>query len=143
VASWHLQQMANAGQGLGVVAPDPNFYNTCTKDPAVAPKYGDAPPQNARFYKPADATELTQALAAILNSARTCSFKLNGKVTAGKESLGRVVLDGVPLSYQAPDGWHLLDDRTLEVLGASCDRIKTTSMLLEVTFPCDSVTIIR
>ena len=143
VSSWHLQQMANAGAGLDVAPPpDPNFYNTCPKDPAVTPKYG-MPAQNARFYKPADATELAQSLATILNGTRTCSFKLHGKVTAGKESLGRVVLDGVPLGYQAPDGWHLLDDQTLEVLGASCDRIKTTSMLLEVTFPCDSVTIIR
>jgi hypothetical protein len=145
VASWHLQQMANAGAGLDVIAPpDPNFYNTCPRDPAVTPKYAAAAPaSNAKFYKPADGAELAQALSAILYGARTCTFALHGKVTPGKESQGSVHLDSVPLGYMAPDGWRLVDDQTIEVLGASCDKIKTTSKLLQVSFPCDSVTILR
>ena len=144
VASWHLQQMANAGKGLDVAPPDPGFYNTCTRDPAVAPRYAAAAPaQNAKFYKPADGAELAQALAAILNGARTCTFTLQGKVTAGKESLGRVRLDGIDLDYQMPDGWRLTDPQTIEILGASCDKIKSTSKLLQVSFPCDSITIVR
>jgi len=144
VASWHLQQMANAGKGLDVAPPDAGFYNTCTRDPAVAPRYAAAAPaQNAKFYKPADGAELAQALAAILNSARTCTFTLQGKVTVGKESLGRVRLDGMDLGYQMPDGWRLTDPQTIEILGASCDKIKSTSKLLQVSFPCDSITIVR
>jgi len=144
VASWHLQQMANAGAGLGVAPPDSNFYNNCPRDPAVTPKYAATPPpQNAKFYKPSDGAELAQALATIVNSARTCTFTLHGKVTPGKESAGSVRLDGTALDYMAPDGWHLLDSQTLEVLGTSCDKIKTTSKLLQVSFPCDSVTILR
>jgi hypothetical protein len=80
---------------------------------------------------------------AILNGARTCTFTLHGKVTAGKESLGTVKLDGVTLTYLAPDGWRLSDSETLEILGASCNKIETTSKLLQVSFPCDSVTVIR
>jgi hypothetical protein len=144
VANWHLQQMANAGAGLDVAPPDSNFYNNCPRNPAVTPKYATtAPSQNAKFYKPADGAELAQALATILNSARTCTFTLHGKVTAGKEPLGKVTLDGVDLGYMATDGWHLLDPQTLEVLGAACDKIKTTSKLLQVSFPCDSVTDLR
>ncbi|HEX4339102.1 MAG TPA: vWA domain-containing protein [Polyangiaceae bacterium] len=144
VASWHLQQMANAGAGLDVAPPDPGFYNGCPKDPAVTPKYAaSAPANNAKFYKPADGAELAAALSSIVNSTRTCTFTLHGKVTAGKESQGSVRLDGTSLDYMAPDGWHLLDAQTLEVLGASCDRIKTTSKLLQVSFPCDSITILR
>ncbi|HEX3595822.1 MAG TPA: vWA domain-containing protein [Polyangiaceae bacterium] len=144
VASWHLQQMANAGAGLDVAPPDPNFYNMCPKDPTVTPKYAAAAPaQNAKFYKPADGAELAQVLSSIVNSARTCTFTLHGKVTAGKESQGSVRLDGVAIDYMAPDGWHLLDAQTLEVLGPSCDKIKTTSKLLQVSFPCDSITILR
>jgi hypothetical protein len=145
VASWHLQQMANAGAGLDVAPPtDPNFYNNCPRDPAVTPKYAPGTPSsNAKFYKPADGTELAQALSSILYGARTCTFTLHGKVTAGKEAQGTVLLDGVALSYMAPDGWRLDDDQTIEVLGASCDKIKTTSKLLQVSFPCDSVTILR
>ena len=144
VASWHLQQMANAGAGLDVPPPDSNFYNGCPRDPAVTPHYAaSAPAQNARFYKPPDGAELSKALSTILNGARTCTFTLHGEVAAGKESRGTVRLDGVDLGYAAPDGWRLDDPRTLEVLGASCDKIKTTSKLLEVSFPCDTVTIIR
>ena len=144
VASWHLQQMANAGAGLDVAPPDPNFYNTCPRDPAVTPKYASTAPTNdAKFYKPADGTELAQALSSILYGARTCTFTLHGKVTAGKESQGNVRLDGALLDYMAADGWRLVDDQTIEVLGASCDKIKTTSKLLQVSFPCDSVTILR
>jgi len=143
-ANWHLQQMANAGAGLEVPPPDPNFYNACPRDPAVTPKYAAAAPaQSAKFYKPADGAELAQALSAILNNARTCTFTLHGKVAAGKESLGTVKLDGVSLGYLAPDGWRLSDSQTLEILGASCDKIKTTSKLLQVSFPCDSVTFTR
>lgn len=144
VANWHLQQMANAGAGLEVPPPDPGFYDSCPRDPLVTPKYATAAPaQNAKFYKPADGAELAQVLSAILNSARTCTFTLHGKVTAGKESLGTVKLDGVSLAYLAPDGWRLSDSQTLEILGASCEKIKTTSKLLQVSFPCDSVTVIR
>ncbi len=144
VASWHLQQMANAGAGPRRRAADPGFYNGCPKDPAVTPKYAaSAPATNAKFYKPADGAELATALSSIVNSTRTCTFTLHGKVTAGKESQGSVRLDGTSLDYMAPDGWHLLDAQTLEVLGASCDRIKTTSKLLQVSFPCDSITILR
>jgi hypothetical protein len=144
VANWHLQQMANAGAGLEVPPPDPNFYDTCARDPAVTPKYAaTAPAQNAKFYKPTDGAELAKALATILNGARTCTVTLHGKVVAGKESLGTVTLDGVGLVYLAPDGWRLDDPQTLEILGASCDKIKTTSKLLQVSFPCDSVTDLR
>jgi hypothetical protein len=107
------QQVANAGVGLD-------------------PDKGDA-----AVYRADDPATLINAFDAIITSTRSCIFKLNGTVVAGQESKGTVTLNGVPLVYNAPDGWKLDDPSTLEVTGTACATVKTTAdATLTATFPC-------
>jgi hypothetical protein len=69
-------------------------------------------------------------------SIRSCSFALNGTVEVGQESSGTVTLDGKPLVYNDPNGWHLTSPSQLEVQGTACDAIKNTGGQLAVHFPC-------
>jgi hypothetical protein len=119
VSLGHLQDMANAGQGLPV---------------------GGA--QNAEYYEANNQAALEQAFNEIINGVRDCRLKLNGQVDASKASQGRVTLDGQPLGFEDANGWRLNNPTEIELLGTACEAIKTGDHDVRVVFPCGVVTTI-
>ena len=116
VGDEHLQDMANAGVGLTV---------------------GGA--TNATFYKALDSNDLVDAFGAVLSGIRSCSYKLNGQVDAEYISQGEVKLDGRLLTF-ATDWRVLPDGSTLELVGASCDAVKTGGAhQVDANFRCEVI----
>lgn len=81
--------------------------------------------------------DLKTAFRSIIAAQRSCIFALNGEVPAGKEALGKVSIDGAPLTLNDANGWRLNTSKELEFLGTACDTIKNTSApVISVIFPC-------
>jgi hypothetical protein len=113
----HLQEMANAGVGL---------------DPDDATK--------APFWVALDAQDLADAFDEIVGGFVSCTFELDGIVTLDDFCEGTVTLDGMEL--ECPVDWHMLDDQTIELLGAACDTVQDGGKhTVAADFPCGSVSI--
>lgn len=136
----HLQDLANAGQGLPVAAPpDTLRYQACTPTQMLAGTYATAAetPGTAPYYTAANATELETALKGLLNSVVSCTYDMNATVV-GDASLGTVLLNGVAVPYNDPNGWKLEDSKVqITLQGTSCDNFKAMAgSTLAVSFPC-------
>jgi hypothetical protein len=116
VSLGHLQDMANAGVGLPV---------------------GGA--EKAPYYQALNQQTLIDAFNTIINGVRSCVLKLNGTVDAQSAQAGNVVLDGMKLGYDDPNGWKLNAPDEMELLGTACETIKVGDHQLSVTFPCGIV----
>jgi hypothetical protein len=88
------------------------------------------------LYASTEPRVLAEQLKGIIGDVRTCNVELRTLVGAGRAPDGSVVLDGTALEYGAADGWSFVDDDTLRVHGAACDRILDEGQRLEVHFPC-------
>ncbi len=113
VGADHLQAMANVGRGLAVDSAAP-----------------------APYYAANNAAQLQSAFAEIIDGVRSCVLTLSGAIEKGKESSGKVSLDGKALTYQATDGWRVTDLTHVELMGASCKTIKSGDHQVDVEFPC-------
>jgi hypothetical protein len=113
VTSEHLQEVANAGQGLPPAGPD-----------------------SAPYYRAVDAAQLVDAFTEIIHGARGCVFELDTPLPVDPDlAEGVVSLDGVPLDRGTD--WQLIDEGTLELLGAACDAILAGGdHLVEASFTC-------
>jgi hypothetical protein len=100
VSLGHLQDVANAGRGLPIGGS-----------------------QNAAYYLANDQSQLTNAFNTIINGVRTCIFPLTGTVNRDRAGEATITLDGAPLGYEDPNGWQLIDDDTVELLGDACDAV--------------------
>lgn len=111
----HLQRVANLGQGLMAADPD-----------------------SAEFYSAANQDSLKQAFQAIIGSAASCVFQLNGNVAPTNAAQGTVELLGLPLAHDSPDGWRLRSETELEVVGTACQTIQAgiSESDLSIRFPC-------
>ncbi len=119
VGAAHLQDMANAGAGLAV---------------------GGA--ENEPFFTANDPAELADAFGEIIGGVRTCVFSLSGEVDPARACKGIVVLNGENLACNGPDGWRLVDETTIELVGAACNTALTAAEVhLTAEFPCDAVII--
>lgn len=107
----HLRELANVGQGF------------------------PADDTTERFYRAADATSLAQAFEDIVNGVRSCTFALDGMVT-GDGSDGTVIVDGTTLVKDDPNGWRLNGPSEVELLGTTCELVKTGDHSIDVSFPC-------
>jgi hypothetical protein len=137
----HLQDLANAGQGLPVAAPpDQLKYQACTPTQTLAATYAGAAetPGAARYYTAANAMELETAIKGLLNAVVSCTYDMNAKVV-GNPGFGKVKIDDMPVTYNDPNGWKLEDNKVqITLQGAACDTFKATSgAKLYVSFPCD------
>ena len=136
----HLQDLANAGQGLPVAAPpDQLKYQASTHTQMLAATYAGAAetPGAAKFYTAANAAELETAIKGLLNSVVSCTYDMNATVV-GNAALGTVVVNGMPATYNDPNGWKLEDNKTQVTLqGTACDSFKSMpGSELKVSFPC-------
>ncbi len=114
-AADHLQDMANAGQGVQPNQP------------------------NAKAYTATDPTQLAAAFNEIIRGVVSCDLKLNGMVDPGTAQTGSVVLDDKPLTYGTD--WSVASDGiTLHLLGGACDTLKMSAHpKISATFSCGAV----
>lgn len=125
VAKQHQQDMANAGKGLPLIPLAQCTPTTC-----------------ATAFAPANKQALIDAFKTIINGKRTCVFALNGKVTAGKQCDGTVLLNGAPSKCDDPNGWRLNNPSELEFVGDACKAIlDNPATTVSATFPCGAVVI--
>jgi hypothetical protein len=117
----NVQQLANAGAG---------------KDPSLV--YGVDALAEPPLFANSDPRQLAQQLQGALGDVRTCTIDLGTSVTAESALEGRLVLDGRVLASDERNGWTFVDERTLSIHGAACDKILGDGERLEVHFPCAS-----
>lgn len=146
VSAQHLQDLANAGQGMPVQAPDMQYIYNC-----VNPGYATLGAQyaavgeaagNAPIYQPADAAGLATAIGTLIRGVTSCDFELDGEVDLERAELGRVMLDGQRLIHDDANGWRMQSSRVLQLQGTACDRVQTESEALAISFPCDVVEVL-
>jgi hypothetical protein len=112
----HLAELANVGQGYP--------RNDATN----------------RVYLANDQAQLATAFNTIVEGIRSCAFAINGTVNDGGEADGSVVLNGMHLSLNDPNGWRLSSPSTIELVGSACETVKNSeSVALQATFPCGSI----
>ncbi|HTM45731.1 MAG TPA: hypothetical protein VL137_12285, partial [Polyangiaceae bacterium] len=102
---------------------------------AVAGAGGDP---NALAYQVADMTALPSAYADVFSKLASCDFTLNGTVAADQAATGSVTIGGLPIAYDAQNGWQLVGGSTIHFTGTACDEAKTG--VLDVAFPCGAFT---
>ncbi len=118
VAESHLQRLANAGQGLDLDLTSANGA--------------------ADFYVATDPTLLKDAFETIIRGVRTCEVDLDQPVNPSRAGEGTVSLNGAELVFGVD--WRLIDDDTIELLGAACDSLLNDEVVqIEASFPCGVV----
>lgn len=136
----HLQDIANAGQGLPVQAPPDSLkYQACTPTQMLAASYAAATdtPGTAPYFTAANAAELETALRGLLNSVASCTYDMNAKVV-GNPASGTVKVNGVEVAYGDANGWKLEENKVqITLVGTACDTFKSQpGSKLSVSFPC-------
>ena len=116
VSDEHLQDVANAGVGVGQGDP------------------------NAPFYKANDADALAAAFAEIVEGVRDCKLDVDGKVAEGGEAECVVSVNGEPVPYGTDDGWQLNNPSEIELVGGSCDAIQDGDVAVSIKCACGVVT---
>jgi von Willebrand factor type A domain len=114
-----LQALANAGAG---------------KDPDLV--YERDPGAEQPLFARTDPQQLADQLKGIIGDVRSCSVDLGTTVDSARGLAGRLVLDGQTLLNDARNGWTFVDERTVLIHGAACEKILGDGERLEVRFPC-------
>ena len=115
VSQQHLQDMANAGQGVGPNDPD------------------------APFYQPQDKAALVQAFEDIINGVRSCVLTLNGMIVQGMEESCTVTVNGMDVPYDDPNGWKVNNPSEIELVGQACEAIQQGTVEVDVVCTCDAI----
>ena len=88
-------------------------------------------------FTPTNQADLVATLTEIIGGAIGCRVQLNGEIKAGQECSGSVTFNGFPLACGDPNGWQLIDPRTIELTGTACtDFINSPSSNVTADFPC-------
>jgi hypothetical protein len=117
-------------------------------------RHGEPMNPMAHTFTPTDPGALIGTLSNLLGGAIGCNISLNGKVTAGLECTGTVLMgakklpccqtpqgmgamcDGAPTT--TPNGWRLTDPSTIELIGETCTEFLVgVDSSLDAQFPCD------
>lgn len=119
VSSSHLQDMANAGLGRGAGDPD------------------------APYWVAGDDAGLRDALGAIIGGELSCVVELNGRIQdPAAACTGTVNLNGRNLVCDDPNGWRVIDDTHIELVGNACTELQSgPGTRLDASFPCDVILI--
>ena len=115
VSDEHLQDVANAGVGVGPGDP------------------------NAPFYKANDADALAEAFAEIVEGVRDCKLSLDGQVSEGGESECNVSVNGMIVPYGDDNGWQLNNPGEVELVGDACDAIQNGEVQVSIKCACGIV----
>ncbi len=160
-----LQSYANAGVGAAVASVGDtvaNIYFRCNSGSATPPSWkaefidsGKAAQQALGSYSAspgtapyttltpaAGAQSLTSAFTSLFAQTRSCRFEAtNGSVKAASAADGVVKMNDATVPYDADNGWQLVDEHTVELVGSACTSLRTTpGAIVTITFPCEAVT---
>lgn len=93
---------------------------------------------DATAFQPTNGAALAQRIGTIVSNARSCTFALDGSIDLDKASTGTVLVNGQLVQYNV--GWKLADPTHLELIGDTCNVIKTNpNATLSAKFPCGVV----
>lgn len=112
----YLQRLANAGVGLEPEGPG-----------------------NAPFFFANEPGDIRLELGRLLSTAaRSCILPVEGTIELRQADEAAVEVAGSELRYGDPDGWRVVDEHTIELLGAGCDELLSARQgALTVSFPCE------
>jgi hypothetical protein len=139
----HLGDVANAGTGQPVEDRQMAVHYQCPNSSGTySPTSGSAP-----YFEPDvnDRAALVKTLAATIAGVRSCVFDLQGKVQIKLmlADQGVVEIDGQHVPYGEPDGYRMNSETQLELLGASCKRLKQPeTKRVFIDFPCEAVVLL-
>lgn len=130
----HLQDLANAGLGLPVQQRTPPESCTAPFNLATYSAQGG----DAQVFNPANPDALKADIAGIVGNFRSCTYTLNEEVSPDKANLGTVLVNDAEAIYDDANGWRMNSTTELELLGASCEAVKTVvDPDVYISFPCD------
>lgn len=112
VSNAHLQEMANAGQG-------------------VQPGDPDAP-----FYLALDQAALVEAFEDILAGVRSCQLDLMSALTDEDAASCSVEVNGTVVPLGDPNGWQLNNPNEVELLGSACDALQSGTSSVQMECAC-------
>ncbi len=167
-----LQSFANAGAGVTPLAPPSSaqgmpllpgdIYNQCNSvagwsqlwsaaglsaGQALGTYASAAPAQNATVYSPnaTDVTDLTNQIAAALNTVKSCAFDLQGKIKVdlAHADKGKVSINGTPVPYDATNGWTMASATEIDLVGSACQTWRATGTDISFDFPCDVIIVLQ
>jgi von Willebrand factor type A domain len=131
----HLQDLANAGLGLPVAQR--GLPDGCQDSTFDQGKYS-ANGGDARVFNPADPAALKADIAGIVGRLRGCSYIMSEEVDPEKAHLGTVFVNDETAVHDDENGWRMNSATELELLGSSCEAIKTViDPDVFISFPCD------
>lgn len=158
-----LNDLAHAGQGLEVQAPngngvdclrqivqanDPtvNFDFNNYRESAMATYGADGLTYDEQLYfAPTNLALLQEQLTKLIAGVRTCDYEMDTAVVVAQANKGAVRVnlpDGThqDLVYGDPNGWALSadNDYTVTIQGNACDKILADEVAgLQIEFPCE------
>ncbi len=111
----HMQDMANAGQGVQPGEPD------------------------AAYYQANDTQQLIDAFEEIIDGVRDCVLSLNSAVVENLVHTCVVLIDGNEVPFNDPNGWQLNTPTEIELLGQACEAIQEGQVTVDISCDCEAV----
>jgi hypothetical protein len=163
VPSMTLQSFANAGVGLPVALPftgtAQSVYYACQSVPGWVAERTAAGKSGmdilgayaavgaggtAKYYEPdpSDQDALTTQLRSVLAGVKSCTFDLGGQISVNLTLLSEasVAIEGTNIPLSTTDGWNMVNDTQLELLGSACDTWRNPETTkIDFNFPCDII----
>jgi hypothetical protein len=127
-----------AGIGLFVISVGDDVGEDHLQDVADAGAGFPIGSETAEYWQALDAEGLAAAFDAIINGVRSCVLTVDGEIDPEKACEGVVLVDGVEIPCDDPDGWRLNSPTEIELQGAACETIQDGDHEVTATFPCDA-----
>ena len=129
-----IQSLTNAGVKVYLFAPN---YAVGGGNAAYFTAAVAATNTGHGVFTPGTTADLVAAMTMVTEELLSCDVTLNGTVGKGLECSGSVAVDGAPVPCDTPDGWHLKDPSTIELVGAACTGLRSKPMAkITAAFPC-------
>lgn len=86
---------------------------------------------------------LAQALETVVRRAVSCEISMQGAVSGEDVCSGRVLIGDRVVPCDDSDGYRLKDERTIEIVGQSCEYLRDhPTAHIRAEFPCDVIVLI-
>ena len=86
-------------------------------------------------FVPSTRDELIMTMQELIGGAG-CQIALAGNVNVDQACTGEVVLNGAPLLCNDDNGFRLIDERTVQLVGDACNAFLADDSLVTASFPC-------